>query len=190
MVLNMHSVLNHNIRVESILGSRRISNYLWASIVLCGGGSFFLLGLSSYLGINLLPFAQSSSIIFIPQGVIMTFYGTIGIFLSLFLWLTIIWDVGGGYNEFNNDKGTITILRLGFPGKNRIIHLEYSIKDIKAICIYMRDGLIPRREIYLKIKDRREIPITRVGQPLLLSEIEEKATELANFLGVVLEGIE
>lgn len=190
MILNMYSVSDRNIKVENILGSRRISNYLWASIILCGGGSFFLSGLSSYLGINLLPFAQSSSIIFIPQGMIMIFYGTIGIFLSLFLWLTIIWDVGSGYNEFNNDKGTITILRLGFPGKNRILHLEYSIKDIKAIRIYIHDGLVPKREIYLKIKDKREIPITRVGQPLLLSEIEEKATELANFLGVVLEGIE
>lgn len=189
MILNMHSVSNRNIKVENILGSRRISNYLWASIILCGGGSFFLLGLSSYLGTNLLPFAQSSSIIFIPQGMIMVFYGTIGIFLSLFLWLTIIWNVGGGYNEFNNDKGTVTILRLGFPGKNRIVHLEYSIKEIKAIRIYIHDGLIPKREIYLKIKDEREIPITRVGQLLLLSEIEEKATELANFLGVVLEGV-
>lgn len=190
MIINTQEILDHNIKTEKILGSRRISNYLWAFIILSGGASFFLVGLSSYFNINLLPFVDSSNIIFIPQGIIMIFYGTIGILLSVFLWLTIIWNVGGGYNEFDNDKGSITIFRLGFPGKNRFLRLNYDTKDIKSIRVYVQDGLVPKREIYLKIKDGREIPLTRVGQPLLLSEIEEKATELAKFLGVVLEGLE
>nr|QJH88264.1 Ycf4 [Pterocladia lucida] len=179
-----------NIRTDKILGSRRISNYWWATIILLGGLGFFLVGLSSYLRIELLPFTKSTDLLFIPQGIIMTFYGTIAILVSIFLWFTILWNVGSGYNEFNSDKGLITIFRLGFPGKNRILKLQYSIKEIQSIRVSIQDGLTPKREIYLKTKDEREIPLTRVGQPLLLSEIEEQATSLSQFLGVILEGIE
>ena len=101
-----------------------------------------------------------------------------------------MWNVGSGYNEFNNKIGLITIFRLGFPGKNRSLRLTYHIRDVKAIKIDIRDGLTPKREIYLKTKDNRQIPLTRIGQPLLLSDIENQATELAQFLGVVLEGLE
>nr|QCI09065.1 photosystem I assembly protein Ycf4 [Inkyuleea mariana] len=179
-----------DIRIDKILGSRRISNYWWATTILLGGLGFFLVGLSSYLHKNLLPFTQSAHLVFLPQGIIMTFYGTIGILVSLFLWLTIFWNVGAGYNEFNNKLGLITVFRFGFPGKNRILKLKYNIKDIKSIKVIIEDGITPKREIYLKTKDRREIPLTRVGQPLLLSEIEEQASSLAKFLGVVLEGLE
>lgn len=179
-----------NKRTDEILGSRRLSNYWWAAVIFLGGLSFFLIGLSSYYHIELLPFTQSSEIAFIPQGIIMIFYGTIAIFLSLFLWLTIFWNVGAGYNEFNNEQGIITIFRLGFPGRNRILSLKYRIQDIQSIRINIQDGLTPKREIYLKTKDQREIPLTSVGQPLLLSEIEKQASELARFLGVVLEGLD
>nr|YP_010952203.1 photosystem I assembly factor II [Gloiopeltis furcata]WMP13872.1 photosystem I assembly factor II [Gloiopeltis furcata] len=179
-----------NIITEKILGSRRFSNYWWAFAIVMGGLGFFLVGLSSYLKIDLLPFTKSSELLFLPQGVIMTFYGTIAILIGMFLWLTIAWDIGGGYNEFNNDKGKITIFRLGFPGKNRILKLEYDINEIQSIKVNIQEGLILKREIYLKTKDKREIPLTRVGQPLLLSEIEEQATSLACFLGVMLEGID
>nr|YP_009660671.1 conserved hypothetical plastid protein [Corallina chilensis]QCS25619.1 conserved hypothetical plastid protein [Corallina chilensis] len=179
-----------NKKKDQILGSRRFSNYWWATITFIGGISFFLTGLSSYVKLELLPFTNSIDILFIPQGVIMVFYGTLAISLSIFLWLTIIWNVGAGYNEFNNDSGVITIFRVGFPGKNRSLLLEYRIKDIQAIKIDIKDGLTTKREMYLKTKDDREIPLTRVGQPLRLSEIEKQATELAKFLGVVLEGID
>lgn len=178
-----------NIRTDQILGSRRLSNYCWASIILFGGLGFFFVGISSYVQIELLPFTQSYQILFIPQGIIMTFYGTIAILLGIFLWLTIIWNVGGGYNQFNVEKGIITIFRLGFPGKNRVLLLNYNISDIYSIKVNIQEGLTPKREIYLKTKDKREIPLTRVGQPLILSEIENQATSLALLLGVVLEGI-
>nr|YP_009546541.1 photosystem I assembly protein Ycf4 [Gelidium kathyanniae]AYO27889.1 photosystem I assembly protein Ycf4 [Gelidium kathyanniae] len=179
-----------NIKTDKILGSRRISNYWWATVILLGGLGFFLAGLSSYLKIELLPFTTSMNLLFIPQGIIMTFYGTIAILISIFLWFTIVWNVGSGYNEFNNEKGLITIFRLGFPGRNRVLKLQYNIQEIQSVRVIIQDGLTPRREIYLKTKDQREIPLTRVGQPLLLSEIEDQATSLAKFLGVVLEGID
>lgn len=177
-----------SIKIDDITGSRRISNYWWATIILAGGLGFFLAGISSYFKINLLPFTSAAMLLFIPQGVIMTFYGTIAILLSLFLWLTIFWNVGGGYNKFDTNVGMVTIFRLGFPGKNRNVCLKYSIQEIQAIRISIQDGLTPKREIYLQTKDEREIPLTRVGEPLLLSEIEEQATELAQFLDVILEG--
>jgi len=177
-----------SIKKDYIKGSRRISNYWWAITISMGGIGFFLAGISSYLKINLLPFTTASNLLFIPQGVIMTFYGTIAILLSIFLWLTIFWDIGGGYNKFDTEAGLVTIFRFGFPGKNRNVCLEYSIQEIQAIRISIQEGLAPKREIYLQTKDAREIPLTRVGEPLLLSEVEQQATELAQFLGVVLEG--
>nr|YP_009313071.1 Photosystem I assembly protein Ycf4 [Dermonema virens]SCW21325.1 Photosystem I assembly protein Ycf4 [Dermonema virens] len=177
------------VRQDSIQGSRRISNYCWASLILIGGLGFFLAGLSSYLGKNLLPFTSASQLLFIPQGVIMTFYGTTALLLSIFLWFTIFWDVGGGYNKFDVDSGLVTVFRLGFPGKNRFICLKYPIQEVKSIKVVIQDGLTPKREIYLRTKDNREIPLTRVGEPLLLSDVENQATELARLLGVVLEGL-
>nr|YP_009510825.1 photosystem I assembly protein ycf4 [Gracilaria gracilis]AXI96498.1 photosystem I assembly protein ycf4 [Gracilaria gracilis] len=177
------------IKIDKILGSRRISNYFWATTIFLGGLSFFLVGLSSYFKEELLPFTRSTDLLFLPQGIIMTFYGTTAILISLFLWLTIIWNVGSGYNEFNRDLGIITIFRLGFPGKNRFLQLTYQINEIYSIKVNIQEGLTPKREIYLKTNDKREIPLTQVGQPMLLSEIEEQAASLAKFLGVVLEGI-
>lgn len=179
-----------NKKIDLILGSRRFSNYWWATIIFLGGISFLLVGLSSYTNLEILSFTNSLNISFMPQGAIMVFYGTLGVSISCFLWLTIIWNVGAGYNEFNNEKGVIKIFRTGFPGKNRSLLLTYNINEIQSIKIDIKEGLNPKREIYLKTKDYREIPLTRVGQPLLLSDIEYQATELAKFLGVVLEGIE
>nr|QCI07819.1 photosystem I assembly protein Ycf4 [Pleonosporium borreri] len=181
---------NSNIKKDTIIGSRRFSNYLWASTILIGGIMFFITGLSSYFNKQLIPFNDTKILMFLPQGIIMTFYGTIGIIISLFLWYTIILNIGGGYNEFNNINGIITIFRLGFPGKNRIIKLNYYIKDIKSIKIQVTEGLSPTREIYLKMKDKREIPLTKVGQPIAFNELEIQANLLAQFLGTILEGLE
>jgi hypothetical protein len=85
------------IRYDLILGSRRFSNYAWALLSLIGGVGFLLAGLSSYLGVELLPFANTNEIVFIPQGIVMTFYGSIGSLLSLFLTVIIVSNVGGGY---------------------------------------------------------------------------------------------
>lgn len=177
------------IRIDKILGSRRLSNYWWATVIFVGSFSFFLVGLSSYLNHSLLPFLYYRNLLFLPQGAIMIFYGTSGILISLFLWYTIVFDVGSGYNEFNKRNGIITIFRLGFPGKNRILKLQYSIADISSIKIFIQEGLSPKREIYLKTKDRREIPLTKVGEPISLYEVEKQAKDIAKFINVGIEGI-
>ncbi len=176
-------------RYDLILGSRRFSNYIWASVAFLGGLGFLLAGISSYLRIQLLPFTDSQTLVFIPQGIVMTFYGTIGILLSLFLSLNIILDVGGGYNSYDKMSGLIQVFRLGFPGRTRKILLQYKFQDIKSIKLSIVEGINPKREIYLQTKDQRQIPLTRVGEPLLLSQIEEEAVDLANFLNIPLEGL-
>lgn len=178
-----------NIKKYKILGSRRFSNYWWATIIFLGSLGFFIIGLSSYVQRILIPFISRDLPTFLPQGAVMTFYGTLGIFISIFLWYTIILNIGSGYNEFNNITKIVTIFRLGFPGKNRFLKLQYNINDITSIKIIIEDKFLSKREIYLKMKDKREIPLTKIGEPITLLELENQAVELAKFLNVKIEGI-
>lgn len=174
---------------KQIIGSRRLSNYFWATIVSMGGIGFLLSAISSYLKVNLLPVADPTQLNFLPQGIAMGFYGVIGTIYGLYLWLTILWDLGGGYNEFNQDTGKINIFRWGFPGKNRKVEIACTTEDVQSIKVDIKEGLNPRRAIYLRLKDRRQIPLTRIGQPLPLSTLENEAAQLAKFLQVPLEGL-
>ena len=174
---------------QQVLGSRRFSNYWWATIISTGATGFLLAALSSYFRVNLLPFANPTELVFVPQGVAMGFYGVAGLLLALYLWLVTILDVGGGYNEFNQETGSIKIFRWGFLGKNRRIEISCRTQDVQAVRVDIKEGLNPRRALYLRVKGRRDIPITRVGQPLSLSELENQGAGLARFLGVPLEGL-
>ncbi|HEY9887619.1 MAG TPA: photosystem I assembly protein Ycf4 [Candidatus Obscuribacterales bacterium] len=178
-----------NILRYSVLGARRLSNYWWATVVSLGATGFFLASVSSYLQVNLLPFADPTTLIFIPQGIAMGFYGTAGILLALYLWGIIALDVGGGYNEFNKQTGKVRIFRSGFWGKNRKIEIEHPLDKVQAVRVDIREGLNPKRALYLRVKGRPDIPLTRVGQPLSLSVLENQGAELARFLQVPLEGL-
>jgi hypothetical protein len=189
MTSNSENQQSESIRRYPVIGSRRFSNYWWAFVILFGAIGFLLTGLSSYLGFNILPFIHSESILFFPQGLVMCFYGFLGLIFSIYLWLTILWSVGGGFNEFNKKEGIVRIFRWGFPGRNRRIDLCYSLKDIEAIRVELKEGFNPRRTIYIRVKGKKDIPLTRIGQPMTLEEIEQQAAELARFLQVSLEGI-
>ena len=180
---------NNSVYKQEIIGARRFSNYWWATVVSIGGVGFLLAGLSSYFQRNLLFVGDMSSLQFIPQGIALTFYGVAGSLLATYLWFMIALDVGSGYNEFNKDKGKIIIFRLGFLGKNRRIELEYDIKDVQAIRAEIKEGLNPKRTLYLRIKPKRNIPLSPVGEPMALSKLENQAAELARFLTVPLEGL-
>lgn len=177
------------IRRDIIIGSKRFSNYFWSVLLLLGGLGFLLAGFSSYLKISLLPFANPTELVFIPQGIVMTFYGVVAISLSLYIALTIIWDVGSGYNEFNKIDELVRITRKGFPGKNRQILLVYPFNNIKSIKLSIQDGINPKRIIFLCTKDQRQIPLNQVEQPRSLLELETQASDLAKFLEVNLEGL-
>ena len=93
--------MEQKIRQDKILGSRRFSNYFWTIFLFFGGLGFSLAGISSYFKINFLPFSNSHELIFIPQGLVMMFYGTLSLGLSIYIAFTIILDIGSGYNEYN-----------------------------------------------------------------------------------------
>ncbi|MGD1898437.1 MAG: photosystem I assembly protein Ycf4 [Phormidesmis sp.] len=175
---------------REILGARRPSNYFWAAITAIGGTGFFLAGISSYLQTNLLPFSDlPAQLVFIPQGIAMGFYGTAALLLCLYLVLIIKWNVGSGYNEFDKEKSEARIFRYGFPGKNREIDLHYPLKDVLAVRAEIQEGLNPKRALYLKVKGKGDIPMTRVGQPISLADLENQGAELTRFLQVPLEGL-
>ncbi|BAZ88011.1 photosystem I assembly Ycf4 [Dolichospermum compactum NIES-806] len=180
---------SENLLSQKVLGSRRFSNYWWASIVTMGASGFFLASISSYLKVNLLIVTDATQLIFVPQGLVMGLYGAAGLLLATYLWLVVLWDLGGGYNEFNRETGTLKIFRWGFPGKNRQIQIDGRISDVQSVKIVIKEGLNPQRALYLRVKGRRDIPLTRVGQPLSLADLETQGAELARFLGVSLEGL-
>ena len=181
--------MNKDIRQDKIVGSRRFSNYFWTFVLFIGGISFLLAGLSSYLKINLLPFANTSELVFIPQGVVMMFYGALSFSISIYTFLTVLWDIGGGYNEYNKIENLVKIVRKGFPGRNREILLTYPLNNIRSIGIKISEGLNPKRIIYLCLKDERQIPLTPVEQPSTISNLEENAADLAKFLDLKLENL-
>lgn len=176
-----------SVRRYIITGSRRGSNYWWASILFFGSLGFLFTGISSYLKFDLIPFVDSKAILFFPQGLVMCFYGILGLFFSLYLWLILFWNIGDGFNEFNKKDGFVRIFRWGFPGKNRRIDLLYEIQKIEGIRVELKEGINPKRVVYIKVKGKREIPLTRIGQPLTLEEIERQAAELAKFLQIPIE---
>lgn len=172
-----------------VLGSRRLSNYWWAIVTSVGGAGFLLAALSSYFQADLLPIGSALDLNFIPQGAAMGFYGILGLLIALYLWLVMAWDVGAGYNEFNKKTGMVKVFRWGFPGKDRQVEVSCRIEDVQAIRISIRQGLNPKRALYLRIRGRGDVPLTRVGQPLPLAKIEGQAAEISRFLGVPMEGL-
>ena len=181
--------MEDEIRQDKIVGSRRFSNYFWSFFLFLGGIGFLLAGISSYLKINLLPFANPTELVFIPQGLVMMFYGTLSFGISMYIIITVLLDIGSGYNEYNRVENLVKIVRKGFPGKNREILLTYPLLNIRAIGIKITEGLNPTRSIYLCLKDERKIPLTPVQEPTSISNLEEEAASLAKFLDLKLENL-
>jgi len=181
--------MQNEIRQDKIVGSRRFSNYFWSFFLFLGGVGFVLAGISSYFKVNFLPLANPTELVFIPQGLVMMFYGTLSLGISLYIIITVLLDIGGGYNEYNKIENLVKIVRKGFPGKTREILLTYSLSNVKSIGIKITEGLNPTRSIYLCLKDDRKIPLTPVQEPISISNLEEEAADLAKFLGLKLENL-
>jgi len=133
--------MQNEIRQDKIIGSRRFSNYFWSVSLFIGGLGFLLAGISSYFKINFLPFTNTTELVFIPQGLVMVFYGTLSLIISFYIITTVFLDIGSGYNEYNKAENLVKIIRKGFPGKNREILLTYSLSNIRSIGIKITEGL-------------------------------------------------
>ncbi|KAK9662800.1 hypothetical protein RND81_O344600 [Saponaria officinalis] len=152
--------------IELIAGSRKISNFGWAFILLLGSLGFVFVGISSYLGRSFISLFPSQQILFFPQGIVMSFYGLAGLFISSYLWCTISLNVGSGYDFFDKKEGIVYI---------------------QSIRIELKEGIYTRRVLYLEIRGQGAIPLTRTDENLTPREIEQKAAELAYFLRVPIE---
>ena len=170
---------------QKIKGSRKVSNYLVASMLSIGGVGFLLASSSSYFGRDLLPLGNPSTLIFVPQGLVMGLYGIAAFFLAIYFWRLISIDYGSGVNRFDKNKGILSLTRRGFL-KN--IEIEIPIDEIKAVKLDVREGFNPIRRVTLRIKGRKDLPISRVGSPKPLLDLESEGAEIARFLEVNLEG--
>ena len=171
---------------QPVLGSRRLSNVLVAAVVTTGGLGFLLTSLSSWFGRDLLPIGHPAELEWVPQGLVMGLYGVAALLLATYLWAVIGIDVGSGSNRFDRAAGQAVITRRGF---RQAIAVEIPLRDIQAVKVEVRDGLNPRRRLALRVQGRRDMPLTRVGEPMPLADLELSGAQLARFLGVPLEGV-
>jgi hypothetical protein len=171
---------------QSVLGSRRLSNILVASLVTTGGLGFLLTSISSYFGIDLLPIGHPAELIWVPQGLVMGLYGLAAMVLCTYLWVVIGIDLGAGHNRFDKSTGQVTISRRGF---RQVIEVVIPLRDVQAVKVEVRDGLSPRRRLSLRLQGRRDLPLTRVGEPMPLAQLELEGAQLARFLGIPLDGV-
>ena len=70
---------------------------------------------------------------------------------------------------------------------NRELNLTFPSEVVKSIKVRVTEGLNPRRQLFLCLKDSREIPLTGVDQPAAPNKIENEAVTLAKYLNVFLE---
>jgi len=171
---------------QPVLGSRRLSNLLVAGAVSLGGLGFLLTSASSRLGLDLLPIGHPAELVWVPQGLVMGLYGLAAILLASYLWAVIVIDVGAGSNRFDRASGEALITRQGFRQR---IEVAIPLRQIQAVKVEVRDGLSPQRRLALRVQGRRDLPLTRVGEPMPLVDLELAGARLARFLGVPLEGL-
>ena len=168
-------------------GSRKLNNFFGALFVILGGLGFLFSGLSSFFKTNFLFFLNSNELPFVPQGIALVFYGTVGLILGFFLCLTVWWDIGSGYNEYSKKDQKITLYRKGFPGENREMCLKFNFEELKSIKMFAKDDLSPKRQLFICLTDNREFPLTGRNKPAPFKKFEMEALNLAKYLNICLE---
>ncbi len=172
---------------QKINGSRKLSNYLIGGMLTIGGVGFILASLSSYTGKDLLPLGNPSTLLFVPQGLIMGAYGVIANLLNLYLWYIVYINFGSGFNSFDRSSRIVVIKRKGLFKE---INVKVSFDEIKSVKLDISEGFNPRRRIALVLKGRKKVlPLSSSGDLKPLLEVEEEGARLAKFLCVNLEGI-
>lgn len=126
-------ILKNNEKEETIIKQTvKQSNQSLKSIlnilILIGSIGFLIVGLSSYYNKNFVQFLDASKIIFFPQGLTMTIYGSLGLILSINQIIIVFSGIGEGFNEFDKKTRCFKILRKNTYSTN--IELIYSFDDI------------------------------------------------------------
>ena len=172
---------------QKINGSRKISNYIIGGMLTIGGVGFVLASISSYTGRDLLPLGNPSTLLFVPQGLIMGAYGVLANLLNIYLWYMVYINFGSGYNSFDKSSKLVEIKRKGFF---KDVEVKVNFDEIKSVKLDISEGFNPRRRIALVLKGRKKIlPLSSSGDLKPLLQVEEEGARLAKFLSVNLEGI-
>tara|TARA_Y100001970_G_scaffold211126_1_gene257684 strand:- start:6524 stop:7081 length:558 start_codon:yes stop_codon:yes gene_type:complete len=172
---------------QKINGSRKLSNYLIGGMLTIGGVGFILASLSSYTGRDLLPLGNPSTLLFVPQGLIMGAYGVIANLLNFYLWYMVWINFGSGYNKFDKNLKIVEISRKGLF---KDVEVKVNFEEIKSVKLDISEGFNPRRRIALVLKGRKKIlPLSGAGELKPLLQVEEEGARLAKFLNVNLEGL-
>ena len=181
---------------EILKGTSRLNNYFWSFILFLFGSGFFITGLSSYFNFQQQNFLtlNFTEIEYLPQGILLIFYGTCSILLSFLIFWLIKLDLGSGVNTYDIESKVIRITRKNFPIftnkfqlKSSNIYLVYPFSQILKIELELLSGLNPKRVIYLILKDNRRIPLTLSNQLDELAFLEERAIFIAKILKVDLK---
>jgi len=165
-----------------VLGAQQWNNCIVAGILFLAGLGFFLTGFVVYLTQD----NPINEINYLPQGIILTFYGILGITVSIFISLTIYWNIGFGWIKFSKLYNDVQIYREGYPQQKAQIFLNYQLNSIKSLEIKITEGINPTQVIYLCLKDDRQIPLIFTDSLPTITKTEQRATFLCNFLNVPL----
>lgn len=180
------STASEPVRRYVVVGARRSSNFVLALASFVGGCGFVAAGLGSRRDVTL-PWVlrtRWSPDHFFPQGLVMVFYGLLGLALAVYVTLTMVWGVGGGVNIFDKQRAYVRIFRWGYPGKYRRVDVIVPLSEVSAVRMATSGGTPSSRRLVLCASGNREIPLSRFGEPASLESTEKLASELARYLGV------
>jgi len=181
---------------EIIKGASRVTNYVCFILLFLFGLGFLLTGLSSYFVYSnkQIPFFNFSDIEFLPQGILLIFYGTSALLLSFLILAFIKWDIGSGTNNYDIQSEVIRLYRKGFPKltnglklQQSNVYLVYPFSQVLNIELEIITGLNPQRVLYLILKDNRRIPLTLSNQIDDLLFLEKRAIFIAKLLNIELK---
>ena len=177
------------VRRDILLGSRQISNYFFFRVLFSGGTIFFLIGSPNFRK-SFLP--RTIEIKFLPQGIVICFYGRLAIRFSIYRLFRRFLLVGRGVNEYNKKKEKVYIFRWSFPNTIRRLEFSYLFSEVESIEIESRKQLLKPIDlkIFLLLKDQRKIILLKPNIENInsLKKIEQFSANLAKFLRVPLKG--
>lgn len=120
---------------------------------------------------------------FRPQGLFMLFYGFFGFALfGPIQWYWVIANPGYGLAQFNREKKIFTMIRDGE------VQQDFPFDDIDKIKLRWSTLIIaPPSEIFLVMKDGREVHFMNLGQDLEKWLLERRAFQISELTGKKLD---
>lgn len=166
-------------------GSRHSANIFWATFISLFGAGFFFLGLASYTNSYFFINGIESDLTFLPQGIVLLFYGTLFTIIGLYLWITIDFNVGFGYSQYTPND--ITLYRKWFPGKNCVSRITIPNEEIDSLVLALAtkdNNYTSQRRVYLKLKNSGEICITGTETPKRRADLDIELWLFSQYLQI------